>query len=386
MISNTHSKHCLKITFLSMITAMIVTLPACKHSNSTISQPNTESTTVNHDASDNQEKTRDLTKDSPDNPITANDNQLDAQDNNNDMIYSDFSEAAQRNANKLDRCFEEYAIELVKTKKSRIYGIDHASIFHITIDSNGLVKDLKTSIPSNMDLPLNQCLSKFIKSFRFQPGAETTNLEIVEHSNSAKITDINFSDSIRTCYEKYHLSEPNSVEYTSYFFWEIDKDGKTQSIQQLKDVGSLDKVIHLDDNANFNPTITQQNVPVIEQIANPYDFDLLDFKEENESELKNCSAKAHVSNDYYGFNLVINPDGSIEKVSYAGIYDAYKNSFRNLNSDEDTSDFDQNTTNTGLNENVKDCYINLLKKWHFKPTLTGKKLYMYYTFEIGDDN
>ena len=72
--------------------------------------------------------------------------------------------------------------------------------------------------------------------------------------------------------------------------------------------------------------------------------------------MNGCLAKAKgpINNDQYGFEWTIMPDGSLQDVHCTG----------------------------KLDDAVRDCYIDIIKKWHYKPTLSGQKLKMYYEYYI----
>ena len=160
--------------------------------------------------------------------------------------------------------------------------------------------------------------------------------------------------------------------------WIIDQSGNPKNIKFFgtlddKDCYSETKIADENEtegciedaiaNTVFNPTTTQQDVPVTYSFINPYDYEIMKFEAENIDELKKCYEKGKVdlnvsAGRYNGFIFVINPDGSIKSIEYT------------------------NESNAAMDTDVANCYINILKQLRFKPTLTGKTLNMLYRFDV----
>ena len=369
MRTKTENINHLKITLLIVIIAMFMTtVSACKH------------TTVSNDQTSSHPIEPSITNDIDQDEATETDPDTEeAIKTDPPHIISTLIESKKQHANAFNQCFEEFnsnqfnafSEELGPDLYPFTFDFPRTAYFYITIDKRGQIKELEFDTLHNEYHPLYQCLSKIIHKFSFKSGTGVKELMSIDYSGSNKILNLTFNDSTKECYEKYHMNQLNLTDKHVPFIWIIDKDGNAKNIRQLTFIGNhLNKasepskehtkcIKEVIAHTRFEPTTTQKDVPFYKSITNPYDFEVLHFIDDHEEELNQCQTKAKVENHYYGFNFTINPDGKVKKVS----------------SQEKT-----------LNKNVANCYINILKKLQFEPTITGKTLYFNYDIEIGQED
>ena len=377
MTNKIHYSHLRGITSIIFIAAIVASLPACKRSNSADNQPNSDTVKQNTEQPVAQPDSKEIAdKGNLENDAPAIDEQA-KKDTNYVVVYSSFREAAKINSDAIDRCFEDFFVNLSKQSEdvmSRHF--DSLRSLYITIDADGRLTEAKNRFPYKETAQLDTCLTELIKSFRFPSGKPVTDdYKILEYSKGSKVNDFELGDEIRTCFENHYMNQQLSSDDCFGFKWVVDKDGKANQVQFVDDMtckNDPDDVQETEktynnliacikdriEHSSFFSTTTQKDVPFYNRFYNPYSMDMVDFDDENEDALKACNSKGMVKEDYYGFTWVINPDGSLTDIT---------------------------SENTALDKKVSDCYINLLKDWHFKPTLTGNKLNVYYEFKIGDD-
>lgn len=351
---------------------VIAAVPACKRTSSSDEPTSPETTKVSENQADNKVKVTDINAENSNKTVPANSEEAKA-DDDSASIYLDIIDAETKNADEIDRCFEEFAVNFFKTQSESSTLLYHSEMnesFDINIDTDGKVTEVITKFPYKERKELEECLSNLIKTFRFNTEVPKKNTyAFLKYRNDIQILDLRFDNTIRLCFEKYYMDRPLSSEDRFNFIWKIDKTGKAKDIQyQTSDERKpedFSELTHCIENTltqiSFNPTVTQLDVPIYTSFGTPYYYDMIDFDDEKEKAFEAClpKAKSNVKSHFYGFKWVINPDGSVTDVSSA---------------------------DSLLDQAVGNCYVDIIKQMQFKPTLTGNKIHMYYEYKIGNED
>ena len=289
-------------------------------------------------------------------------------------FYAVFEAEQVKNKAAINRCYEEYAINFFKTASEAtiVDGFKRDIMLEVKVDKNGNVVDAINKYSRRGTEQLSECLAGIVKTFKFvASGREMTEYHSLRYDNGSKALEIQFDNGIRKCFENHYMDHVLKSDDKFCYTWVIDPSGTAKNIKYLGKSSVLeppqnapefdtlsqcigDVILH----ETFSPTVTNQDVPFYYEFNNPYSYDIMDFEEEKEDALKQCAKDIRMSQDWFGFTWVIMPDGSITDIK---------------------------CDDPNLNNRIKDCYIDLLKNWRFKPTMSGAQLNMYYEFEIGEE-